>query len=215
LVGLCVCLIAANQAHSQPSSDRAHTWEAGFHVVDMSDATLDGIFGSSLDVDNQIGYGFTGAYNFTNRFALMLDVNWSRPNYRATFVPEGGGNPVTISTKLDVATILAKGVFYLTDGDVAPFVEVGAGWTTLDSNIADGPPITGCWWDPWWGYVCRNYYDTYTETKASYSAGFGVRWDFSDELMMRGSVGALKVDTPRDTENATIDTIQVDFAWRF
>jgi opacity protein-like surface antigen len=209
------CSLCSVQVHSQGLGGRAGTWEAGFHVVDMSAVSLDGIAGSFLDVDDDIGYGFTGAYNFTNRFAVMLDVNWAKPDYTATFVPDGPGSRATISTNLDVVTIQAKGVFHLLEDDLTPFIEAGVGWTNVDSNIIEGPPITGCWWDPWWGYICESFYETYSETRTSYSAGFGIRWDMSSDLALRGSVGILEVDTGHDTEDARVDTVQFDFAWRF
>jgi hypothetical protein len=208
-------LLLCVQAQAQISGERAGTWEAGFHVADMSAVTLDGIFGSLLDVDGGLGYGFTGGYNFTNRLALMLDVNWATPRYRATFVPDGSGSPRMLRQELGITTIHAKGVYYFLEGDLTPFIEAGFGWTHLDSNIVNGPPITGCWWDPWWGYVCQSFYETYDETRGSYSTAVGIRWDLSSELMLRGSLGALKVNTSQETEDAVVDTLQLDFAWRF
>lgn len=207
-------LALASQADAQIAGDRARSWEAGFHIVDMSSVFVAHSFGAALDVDSTVGYGFTGAYNFTNRFALMLDYNWARPHYLATFVPDGPGPVQTISTDLGVSTIQGKGVYYFLDGSVTPFVELGFGWTEVDSNIIDGPPITGCWWDFFWGYVCQNYYDTYAETNTSYSYGVGVRWDFSPEFMLRGSIGRLEIDIDGG-KNPSLDTVQFDFAWRY
>jgi len=214
-LGLLLWLALVSQAHSQGSADRAGSWEAGFHLSSMSSAALDGPFGASLDLDNDIGYGFTGGYHFTDRFALMVDANWARPDYLATFVPDGPGLPQTIGTKLDVTTIQGKGVFHFFDGDLTPFVELGFGWSSVDSNIIDGPPITGCWWDFFWGYICRNFYETFTETTTSYSAGIGVRWDLSPEYTMRAGLGTLAIDIDAGGENPNIETLQFDFSWRF
>ncbi|MDH3419002.1 MAG: porin family protein [Gammaproteobacteria bacterium] len=215
LAAILLLLTLCCQAQAQLSRDRAGTWEAGFHLADLSAVALDGSVGSFLEIDGSTGYGFAGAYNFTNRLALMLDANWSSPNYRARFVPDGAGSPQILRTRLDVATLHLKGVVYLFDGDLTPFVEGGLGWTNIDSNIVDGPPFTNCWWDPWWGYICRSFYETYSETRTSYSAALGLRWDFSADLMLRGSVGVLKVDTGADTEDASLDTVRFDLAWRF
>jgi hypothetical protein len=215
IISLLTVLFCSAQTYAQSYGGRAGTWDAGFHVMDASSLSLGGSSGSSLDVSGDIGYGFTGGYNFTNRFAVMLDVNWLKPNYQATFVPDGGTAPQSVRARLDVATIHARGVYYFLDGDVTPFVETGIGWTNVDSNIIDSPPITGCWWDPWWGYICESFYSTYSETRTSYSLGIGVRWDISRDLMMRGSVGTFEIDTARQTQDASVDTIQIDFGWRF
>lgn len=208
-------LAIAGQAHAQLSRDRARTWEAGFHIADQSAVSLDGSVGSFLEIDGATGYGFTGGYNFTNRLAIMLDANWSSPNYRARFVPEGAGAPRTLSARLDVATLHLKGVLYFFEGNLTPFVEGGLGWTNIDSNLIDGPPFTNCWWDPWWGFICRSVYETYSETRSSYTGAIGLRWDFSAEFMLRASVGVVKVDTGGDTEDASLDKVRFDFAWRF
>jgi len=214
-LGLLASLILGSQALAQGAADRAGTWEAGFHLTTMSSASLDGPFGASLKLDDGFGYGFNGGYNFTNRFALMVDANWASPDYLATFVPDGPGLPQTISTQLDIATIQGKGVFYFLEGRISPFIEAGFGWSSVDSNILDGPPITGCWWDFFWGYVCRSFFETYTDTTTSYSAGVGIRWDLGPDLMMRGSLGTLAIDIDAQGEQPNIETIQFEFAWRF
>lgn len=213
--GFAWTLLACGPLAAQVRSDRAGSWEAGFHIASMSSASLDGSFGAALNVDDGFGYGFTGGYNFTDRIAIMVDANWARPDYVATFVPDGPGQPQTLRTKLDVGTIQAKGVYYFLDGELTPFVEAGLGWTSVDSNIVNGPPITGCWWDFFWGYVCRNFYETYTDTTVSYSAGVGVRWDLGPEYTVRATLGTLAIDIDADGEEPNIETLQLEFAWRY
>ncbi|HSG66734.1 MAG TPA: porin family protein [Gammaproteobacteria bacterium] len=215
LLILCLAMAFAAHAQAQRAGDRARSWEAGFHVVDMSSVLVADSAGSSIDVDNAVGYGFTGAYNVTNNFAVVLDYNWATPDYVARFVPDGPGPVRTISTELDITTIHVKAAYYFLNGSVTPFVELGLGWTNVDSNVLTGPPTTGCWWDPFWGYICESFYDTYSETDTSYSYGFGVRWDIAPEFMMRGSIGTLEVDIDSEGGDPSIDTVQFDFAWRF
>ncbi len=213
--GLIFCVSIGFSGVASSQQDRAGTWDVGFHVIDMSSELLMGNQGSSLAVDGEIGYGFTGGYNFTNRLAIGFDLNWTNPDYTATRILEGTGQADTISAELGVVNIHAKGIFHFLEGPLTPFVEAGIGWTQVDSNIIDGPPTTGCWWDPWWGYVCDTFFDTYTETRTSYSAGVGIRWDMGQGLMLKGTVGLLEVDTRSATEDAELDTVRIDFAWRF
>lgn len=213
-LGLAACL-ALGFSTVAFSQDRAGTWDVGFHVIDMSSVLLTGNEGTSLDVDDEIGWGFSAAYNFTERLGVGFDVNWTNPDYTATRILDGTGQPDTIRAELGVVNIHAKGIYHFIDGPLTPFVEAGLGWTQVDSNIIDGPPTTGCWWDPWWGYICETFFDTYTETRTSYSAGVGIRWDMGQGLMLKGTVGLLEIDTRRATEDAEIDTLRVDFAWSF
>jgi len=113
----------------------------GLQVVDTSSETLSGKEGSGLSVGSQTGWGISGGYNFSNRLAILGDWTWSKPSYDATFLIEDTGEFETISASLNINTLQVKGVFYFTEGALAPFIEAGLGWT---SNIADGPPTTGC-----------------------------------------------------------------------
>ncbi len=75
--------------------------------------------------------------------------------------------------------------------------------------------ITDCWWDFFWGFVCRDFYETYSETEVSYSAGVGVRWDIDASYAMRASIGKLEVDVDGIRSDPSIDTLRFEFAWRF
>jgi opacity protein-like surface antigen len=196
------------------AQDRAGTWDAGFVVMDSSSDSVSGAQGSGLSVEGDLGWGFTTNYNITNRLALGGDFTWLSPDYQAKQVIDGTNAVVTVDAELDVVTLHFKGTFYLTEGAVAPYIEAGGGWTAVDSNIADGPPTTGCWWDPWWGYVCTSFYDTYSETRTSWTYGVGLRWDVSRDFVVRGSYGVLAVDTAR-AEDFESEVLRVDFGWRF
>ena len=210
-----VLLSFSSFASAQPVRDRAGTAEVGLQVVDMSSVTLSGEEGSGIRIGSDVGWGITGGYHFTNRLAVMANWTWGKPSYDATRVLEDTGETDTISASLDVDTLQVKGVFYFLEGPLTPFIEAGLGWTYIDSNIVDGPPTTGCWWDPWWGYICQDFFDTYSETRTSYSAAVGIRWDLRTDITLSGSIGVLEVDTSRATEDASLETFRVDLAWRF
>jgi len=196
------------------AQDRAGTWDFGFSVLDTSSDSVSGSQGSGITVDGDLGWGFMTSYNITDRLAVGGDFTWLSPDYQAKQVLDPSGTVITVDAELDVATLHFKGAFYFTEGAVAPFIEAGGGWTRIDSNIADGPPTTGCWWDPWWGYICTSFYDTYAETRTSWTYGVGLRWDVSDEFVVRGSYSLLEVDTAR-AEAFESEVLKVDFGWRF
>lgn len=43
----------------------------------------------------------------------------------------------------------------------------------------------GCWWDPWWGYVCGTVPLTYGVSTSTYGLGVGFRYEFSDKVFAR------------------------------
>ena len=202
-------------AFAAAQGDREGYWDAGFHVANHSSLSLSGFGGASMQVDGDTGYGFSGAYNFTDHIALGLDASWRRPNYVATFVPNGPGPTRIIGARMDVSRVHFKGIFYFLESRITPFIELGVGWTNIDSNILQRPPITGCWWDPWWGLICQNVYSTYTETKTSYGGAVGIRWDTRGNVALRGSIGVLEIDRARGVQNSSVDTTQLELVWRF
>ena len=130
----------ANDAVAQSNGDRAGNWDFGVLVLDQTSESLTGEQGATLDIGGEVGWGLTAGYNINDRLAVMFDYTWTRPDYQATRIIEGSMLQDTIRAELDIYTYQLKGVYHFIDGPFTPFAEIAAGWTTLDSNIIDGPP---------------------------------------------------------------------------
>jgi outer membrane assembly lipoprotein YfiO len=159
---------------------------------------IDGTGGSKLALDPGWGLGLGFGYNFTGKLALHLDGSWTSANYQATIATtDTGGNPTgstTASGTLDTFSAALNLSYYILDGPLTPFLLGGIGWTFVDSNIPSGPPQGVCWYDPWYGYVCTSYQNTYTRSYFSYNLGLGARWDVTQSFFLRGSAGWQWVD---------------------
>jgi len=157
--------------------------------------------GSKLELDPALGFGVGFGYNFTNKFALHLDGSWARSDYQAMIATTNiSGNPTGTTTAggtLDTTTVALNLSYYFLNGPFTPFLMGGIGWTFVDSNIPSGPPQGVCWYDPWYGYVCSSYQNTYTKDYFSYNLGLGARWDVVPGYFLRGSVGWQWVDLGR------------------
>ena len=210
-----VVLLSLPGLAAAQSADRTGVWEAGFKIMDMSHEFLQGERGSSLDVEGELAYGGFGTYNFNEHFSLTGEFAWSDPDYFATFPLDRPGNgTVTVDSELDVLFTNFKATFNFMDRAVTPFVEAGYGWTVVDSNIQDGPADTGCWYDPWWGYMCASFYETYESTLTSLMYAVGVRWDMSDTSVLKLSYGIRELDLDR-AEDLEQDVMSFEFAWKF
>jgi hypothetical protein len=197
------------------SADRTETWEAGVKLLDMSGEDLTGENGSSINVEGELGWGFFGAYNINEHFQVGGEIAWTRPDYLAEFPLDGPGNTVVqVDAEMDILFTQFKAVFNLLDKAFTPFFEVGYGWTVVDSNIQDGAADTGCWWDPWWGYMCASFYDTYESTVTSQTYAVGLRWDMSDTSVLKASYGIRETNLDR-AEDLEQDIFSIDFAWKF
>jgi len=199
------------------SADRTGTWEAGIKLMDMSHEFVEGEGGSSIDVEGELAWGFFGTYNINEHFALSGEFSWSDPDYLAeipldTILP--GSTVVQVDAELDIFFSEFKAVFNLLDKAFTPYAEVGYGWVVVDSNIQDGAADTGCWWDPWWGYMCASFYDTYESTLNSLTYAVGLRWDMGDASVLKASYGIREMDLDR-SEDLKQDAFSVEFAWKF
>lgn len=213
-----VLLLSLPAVAAAQSADREGTWEAGIKVIDMSHEFVTGQQGSSLDIEGEWGWGFFGAYNFNEHFQLGGEFAWTSPSYLATFqrdiVPGGGNTVVTVDSELGIWFTQFTAVYNLLDKSFTPFAQVGYGWTSVDSNIQDGPADTGCWWDPWWGYMCASFYDTYSNTVTSLTYALGLRWDLSDTSVLKATYGIRDTNLDR-SENLKQDNYSIEFAWKF
>ena len=201
---------------AQAQQSRDGKWEFGLTLGNVSGETVTGNNGSYIDSGSSTAYGLSVGYNFSKRLALSGEIFWATPNYRASLVPDDGvGTPIEINHEMDLFNYALKGTFNLLEGPITPFLEAGFGWTNFDSNVSDSPPITGCWWDPFWGYICETFYSTYSKTQESYSLAGGLRWDMNNSMSLKGSYGTHEVKIDNAAEDLSIDVWRVDVIWRF
>lgn len=169
--------------------------------------------GAELSVDSAAGWGFSVGWNWTDRVNLSYRLLSTSPKYMALVIPENPeAVPVPINHKLTKLSHQLNMTYNFSRKAFTPFVAAGIGWTKLDSNVPSGLS-TGCWWDPWWGYICYTDWETYTTSKFSYSLGAGVRWDINNALFSKASY----VREFLSVENGTInlDTALIELGLMF
>ena len=210
-------LIIAIPAISDAQTKRARTWEWSVAGIYQESKDMAGENGSSLRIDGAGGLGFNISYNLTNKFAIGVDLDWLRPDYRAELINDEVFpiETAVIDHEFSQFNGRIKGVFNFSEGPLTPYVEGGFGWSYFDSNVADGPPQTGCWWHPYWGYICDNFYSTFTETSFSYGAGVGLRYQMRGGTFLKGSYNVWDLDSLGKASDSTISSFKVEFGWSF
>jgi len=213
---LCLAGAVTAQEFRVPSVDnsRANKWDLSFNLIGLESESTSGPDGAGAKIDSEVGWGFGFAYNLNKNFALGFDFSFVEPRYNATLVDEDG-DVTNVSTRLTASTGQFKGIWNILDGPITPFVEAGLGWTYLDSNITSGPPVTGCWWDPWWGYICSTYWNTYSDTSFSYGGGLGLRWDVTSSFFLKASYDLLKVDLGSSAGDLNLNNWKIDIGTSF
>jgi len=170
------------------AGSRDGRWEGSVILAFQTglDRTYEG--GSELKVDSTLGWGFSFAWNWTERLNLAYRFMSTSPKYSALFVQEEDPDtPGELNYKMTKNTHQFNVTYNFSSKAFTPFVVAGVGWTKLDSNVPNSPPALGCWWDPWWGYICFADWETYKTSEFTYNLGAGVRWDINTMVFTKAS----------------------------
>jgi opacity protein-like surface antigen len=195
LVTLLLLLALSTSLHAQRFNQKREyeglrdgTWEASLLLGSQGSLSVDGESGSSVDFDSEMAWGFSVGWNWTPKWNFSWRFMLAKPDYTAIIVPEDPDLPTQILPySADRYSNQLNATYHFLRGPLTPYVEAGLGWAKVDSNVPSQPPTTGCWWDPWWGYICDTTWNTYDASGFSYSVGLGLRWDINGALFARGS----------------------------
>ena len=211
LTAVLLVMLLPVAASAQRSNNQ---WEWSIAAIYQESESTGTVGGSSLNIDSDIGLGFSFNYLFNERFMIGADLEWLSPDYRATLIDDQDVTTV-IDHKFSQFNGRIKGTFNLMEGPFTPYLEGGFGWTYVDSNVADGPPITGCWWHPWWGYICSGYYNTFSETSFSYGGALGLRYQLRGGSSIKLSYNSYKIDGSGEAPDPTLNAFRLEYGWGF
>ncbi|MFV1982008.1 MAG: outer membrane beta-barrel protein, partial [Thiohalomonadales bacterium] len=138
------------------ASDRKGRWEASIltRYIDSTDINFNG--GAQAKLSDEWAFGFDVGYNFSENLALNFDVSWTDVDYKGTRIDDTG-SPSNVSGRITTNNVNFRATYNFSKRRFTPFIGASIGWMFVDSNVADGPPSSVCWWDPWWGYICSGY----------------------------------------------------------
>lgn len=183
---------------------RDKRWEFSIQMrgVEGKEHSFEG--GSTVKTKDALGFGIGVSYNINPHFNLGGEFLWVSQDYTAN-VPAAGG-PYTPRGSVDIGSFMFNATWHLLAGPVTPYLQAGIGSTTVDSNIASGPPASYC---GWWGfyYYCGTYVPTATDTSFAYNAGIGIRWDFSRDMFMRFGAQQQWTDYSGTTQSYPSNTV--------
>jgi opacity protein-like surface antigen len=195
LILLLVLLTFTGSVHAQRFNKKQEydglrdgTWEASLLIGSQSSLDFAGENGSSLKIDSELAWGFTFGWNWTPNLNFSYRFMLAKPGYTATIVPEDPDISLEdLDYSADRYSNQLNATYHFFKGPFTPYIQAGVGYAKLDSNVPSQPPDVGCWWDPWWGYICFTDWSTYDATGFSYNLGVGLRWDVNGALFMKGA----------------------------
>lgn len=214
------CLVAGSTQAFAEASDRGEKWQFYVPITYFSGEKIDGEQGSFAELSSDIGWGFAFGYNFNERFMVGFEITWLNASYDARVIEDtdGNGTPdatVDVSGQLDSSSLQLVGQYNFMETRVTPFIKASLGSTYTDSNIASGPPSTGCWWVWPWGYVCSTYVPTYDKNSFSYGGAIGVRADLGDAFYLELSYNQFWIDFSSASSTPSFSGGRLNMGWIF
>jgi outer membrane protein assembly factor BamD len=195
--------------------DRQGRWEASVGLGSANSADIDFKGGTTASVEGGTAFQLGVAYNYTDRLRFGSTFTYDQKDYEAQIAGDESGESFQAQGSLDSTTLMFDAAYSFLTGPFKPFVAGGVGWTWVDTNIATEPPNVGCWWDPWWGYVCTSWQDTKTINGLAYELGVGVRYDINRTFAADGSYMMRWVGFDNATGTPSFDTVRLSLVWKF
>lgn len=172
--------------------------------------------GTTAKIEDTVGFNFQFGYNFNQHWNVGGLFSWSRPDYQAAVQPVQGNpaGPRSQHGTVETNTFALVTTYHFLTGPVTPFLDVNFGGTHVHTDIAEGPPVVGCYWDPWYGQICGVSQPTKNGTFFSYGVGGGMRWDVNQWLFFRGAVRQQWIDLP-NTGVPSFTIFKLDVGFKF
>lgn len=186
-------LMAAVSVSAQESFSRAQSWDFYIGPQYVSGETLHFDGGARAEVDDSAALLFGFGYH-PNR-ALSFDFMFSSTS--ADYVGIGrnaAGDERRFTSDMNSSSFSIGTTYYLLPGRLTPFITALVGYTYVDSGIENGEYYESCWWDPWYGYYCQPYADTYSSSEFSYGGAVGLRYDFPSHFFLKAAAGMTDID---------------------
>jgi opacity protein-like surface antigen len=213
---LAAVLLVPSLANAQFYSGQPQ-WDWSIGAVYQLSETSTGSNGSFMNIEDEIGLGISFNYNFNRRFGLGVDLDWLSPDYQVELVSDDDPTQsLSIDHRASQWNGRIKGTLnFVEEGPLVPYAQLGIGWSWFDSNVADGPPQTGCWWHPWWGYICSNFYSTFSSTEFSYGAALGLRYVMRGGMTWKLSVNQYWLDVGSAGGDPELNAARLEIGWSF
>jgi len=194
---------------------RGERWEArvGMSVGNTSDVEFEG--GTKAEIDSGLGFLLGVGYHYNDHLQFGSTFKYDQQDYDAEVVGDQPGESFTAKGSLDTMSLMVDVAYNFLTGPLTPFVAGSVGWSWVDTNIANAPPSVGCWWHPWYGYICTSWQDTRTVDSLAYELGVGMRYDLNDTLAVDGAYKMRWADFDNAVSTPSFDSLQLNLIWKF
>jgi opacity protein-like surface antigen len=209
---------AAAQIMGGGGNSGAHgDWEFRIGPVFLESKNVGFNGGSNANIDSTVGVKIGAGYYVTDQLIIGGNFSWAGTTFNGNVQSGTPGLSSHIENgHVDFSTLMFDATYlFLPQSALKPFVEAGLGWNWINTNIASGPPQAGCWWDPWWGYVCSGWQPTHGASSFAYQAGAGLQANFSRSFNMSLAYKYTWINLSNANGTPGFGGIELMFNWRF
>lgn len=195
--------------------DDGRPWQVrlGANYQPTTDVDFDG--GSTVEFNSSTGFLVGLGYELSRHLEVGANFTYDNRDYEASLAGDVAGERFPVEGDLETMGVMFDLSYYFLTGRIRPFITTGAGWNFVDTNIPTAPPQVGCWWNPWYGYICEGFQDTKSVDGFAYQVGAGVRYQVNPKFSVSGSYKMNWVDFPKADGTPTFDAIQLILNWGF
>jgi len=191
-------------------------WEFRIGPVFLESKNVGSNGGSHADIDSTTGVKIGAGYYVTDQLIIGGNFSWAQSTFNGSVASGTPGLSASIENgHVDFSTMMFDATYTFLHGPIRPYGVVGLGWNWINTNIASGPPQTGCWWDPWWGYVCSGWQPTHGASSFTYQAGAGVQVNFTRTFAIDLDYRYTWIDLSNANGTPGFGGVSLMFVWRF
>lgn len=199
----------------EPAWSNSGPWQAriGANYQPTQDIDFDG--GSRVEFNSSTGFLIGLSYALSEHFEVGGNLSYDDRDFEGILAGDETDIRFPVRGNVESTGVMFDLSYYFLTGRIRPFVSTGAGWNFVDTNIPTAPPQVGCWWNPWYGYICEGFQETKSVDGFAYQAAAGVNVRMNSTLSLSGSYRMNWVDYPKADGTPTFDAIQLILHWAF
>jgi outer membrane protein assembly factor BamD len=194
---------------------RAGRWEARAGVAFQPSSSADFKGGTTVDVKSGADFMLGVGYNYNDHLLFGGTFSYDQKDYDAEVAVDAPGEPVPVEGTLDSMALMFDVTYNFLKGPLTPFVVGGLGWSRVNTNISTSPPDVGCWWDPWYGYICTSFPNTKKIDGFAYELGAGLRYDINATWVADGTYKMKWVNFDNATGTPDFSSFLLSVGWKF
>jgi len=200
---------------SDLAMDDGSPWHTRLGLNHQLSSSTDFDGGTSAEFKSSTGFLVGLGYDLSDHLEVGANFTYDERDYDARLAGDVPGEVFPVKGSLESMGVMVNLNYYFMTGRFTPYITTGIGWNFVDTNIPTEPPEVGCWWNPWYGYICEGFQETKNVDGFAYQLGAGMRYRLNQSLSLTGGYQMSWLDFPKADGTPSYDGLQLILNWDF